>query len=83
MRRDEVRYDDTIDGIAVTVRLAWIAGFDQIVELPGALPYVFSGMKVAAILAVAGAVVGEFIASDSGLGRPYETFFGSLSKTVT
>jgi NitT/TauT family transport system permease protein len=38
------------------------------VQLPGALPYVFSGMKVAAILAVAGAVVGEFIASERGLG---------------
>jgi len=37
-------------------------------QLPGALPYVFSGMKVAAILSVAGAVVGEFIASDAGLG---------------
>jgi NitT/TauT family transport system permease protein len=37
-------------------------------QLPGALPYVFSGMKVATILAVAGAIVGEFIASDSGLG---------------
>jgi NitT/TauT family transport system permease protein len=37
------------------------------IQLPGALPYVFSGMKVAAILAVAGAVVGEFIASDRGL----------------
>jgi NitT/TauT family transport system permease protein len=37
-------------------------------QLPGALPYVFSGMKVAAILSVAGAVVGEFIASDTGLG---------------
>src|SRR5690606_7515325 len=37
-------------------------------QLPGALPYIFSGMKVAAILAVAGAVVGEFIASDRGLG---------------
>ena len=31
------------------------------IQLPGALPYVFSGMKVAAILAVAGAVVGEFL----------------------
>ncbi|MEV9514534.1 ABC transporter permease subunit, partial [Klebsiella pneumoniae] len=30
--------------------------------------YIFSGMKVAAILAVAGAVVGEFIASERGLG---------------
>ncbi len=38
------------------------------IQLPSALPYIFSGMKVAAILAVAGAVVGEFIASDSGLG---------------
>ena len=38
------------------------------IQLPGALPYIFSGMKVAAILAVAGAVVGEFIASERGLG---------------
>ena len=29
------------------------------VQLPGSLPYIFSGMKVAAILAVAGAVVGN------------------------
>jgi len=38
------------------------------IQLPSALPYVFSGMKVAAILAVAGAVVGEFIGSEKGLG---------------
>lgn len=38
------------------------------VQLPGALPYVFAGMKVAAILAVAGAIVGEFLGSDRGLG---------------
>jgi NitT/TauT family transport system permease protein len=38
------------------------------IQLPGALPYVFSGMKVATILAVAGAIVGEFIQSDRGLG---------------
>jgi NitT/TauT family transport system permease protein len=38
------------------------------IQLPGALPYLFSGMKVAVILAVAGAVVGEFIASSQGLG---------------
>jgi NitT/TauT family transport system permease protein len=38
------------------------------IQLPGALPYIFSGMKVAAILAVAGAIVGEFLGSDSGLG---------------
>jgi NitT/TauT family transport system permease protein len=38
------------------------------IQLPGALPFVFSGMKVGAILAVAGAIVGEFIASERGLG---------------
>ena len=38
------------------------------IQLPGALPYVFSGMKVAVVLAVAGAIVGEFIASERGLG---------------
>jgi NitT/TauT family transport system permease protein len=38
------------------------------IQLPGALPYLFSGMKVGAILAVAGAIVGEFIASERGLG---------------
>jgi NitT/TauT family transport system permease protein len=38
------------------------------IQVPGALPFVFSGMKVGAILAVAGAIVGEFIASERGLG---------------
>ena len=38
------------------------------IQFPGSLPYVFSGMKVAVVLAVAGAVVGEFIASEEGLG---------------
>ena len=38
------------------------------IQLPGSLPYIFSGMKVAAILAVAGAIVGEFLGSDKGLG---------------
>jgi NitT/TauT family transport system permease protein len=38
------------------------------IQLPSALPYVFSGMRVGAILAVAGAIVGEFLGSDQGLG---------------
>ena len=38
------------------------------IQLPGSLPYIFAGMKVAAILAVAGAIVGEFLGSDKGLG---------------
>ncbi len=38
------------------------------IQLPGSLPYICAGMKVAAILAVAGAIVGEFLGSDKGLG---------------
>jgi NitT/TauT family transport system permease protein len=36
--------------------------------LPTSLPYLFSGLKVAATLAIAGAVVGEFVCADKGLG---------------
>lgn len=38
------------------------------IRLPNALPYIFAGMKVSATLVVVGAIVGEFIASDRGLG---------------
>jgi NitT/TauT family transport system permease protein len=38
------------------------------IQFPSAFPYLFSGMKVAAILAVAGAIVGEFVGADRGLG---------------
>ena len=38
------------------------------VRLPMALPFFFAGAKVAITLSVIGAVVGEFVGSDSGLG---------------
>ncbi len=37
-------------------------------EVPAALPVLLGGLKVGATLAVIGAVVGEFVASDRGLG---------------
>lgn len=37
-------------------------------EVPSALPMVLSGLKVGATLAVIGAIVGEFVNSDRGLG---------------
>jgi NitT/TauT family transport system permease protein len=37
-------------------------------RLPQALPSIFSGLKVSATLAVVGAVVGEFVGSNSGIG---------------
>jgi NitT/TauT family transport system permease protein len=38
------------------------------ISLPWALPYIFASFKIAITLAVVGAVVGEFVASDTGLG---------------
>lgn len=38
------------------------------VRLPMALPHIFSGLKIAMTFAVVGAIVAEFVASDSGLG---------------
>lgn len=38
------------------------------VRFPSALPAIFGGLKVASTLAVVGAVVGEFVSADKGLG---------------
>ena len=38
------------------------------IRFPNALPHIFAGMKVAIALALVGAIVGEFVASDKGLG---------------
>jgi ABC-type nitrate/sulfonate/bicarbonate transport system permease component len=39
------------------------------VELPAALPFFFSGLRVAATVSVIGAVFGEWAGADKGLGR--------------
>jgi putative hydroxymethylpyrimidine transport system permease protein len=39
------------------------------VELPGALPFIFSGARIAAVFAPIGAVFGEWVGADSGLGH--------------
>jgi len=41
----------------------------RLAELPAALPYAFSGAKVAVAVAVIGAVFGEYAGSDAGLGH--------------
>jgi len=45
------------------------------VRLPFALPYVFSGMKIATTFSIIGVIVGEFITSQAGLG--YLVLFAS------
>ena len=39
------------------------------IQLPSALPSIFSGAKIAVTLSVIGAVIGEFIGSNKGLGN--------------
>lgn len=38
------------------------------VRLPAAVPFIFSGLKVAVVLAVTGAIVAEFVGANAGLG---------------
>ena len=38
------------------------------IRIPNSLPYIFSGFKISSTLCVVGAIVGEFIASERGLG---------------
>ncbi len=55
------------------IRLARSMGANEFrvfwkIRMPYALPTMFAGIKVATTLAIVGAIVGEFVGSDSGLG---------------
>ncbi len=51
-------------------------------RLPGALPSIFGGLKVASALAVVGALTGEYIASDSGLGYILLSASGEMNTSL-
>ncbi|OYN99710.1 ABC transporter permease [Enemella evansiae] len=53
--------------LASTMGASKVKTFAKI-RFPASLPQLFSGLKVAATLAVTGAVVGEFVGSNTGLG---------------
>ena len=52
------------------------------IRIPNAAPYIFSALKVTATAAVVGAIVGEFVASQKGLGYVIMTTQGSLNTPV-
>jgi NitT/TauT family transport system permease protein len=52
------------------------------IQLPSSLPYLFSGMRVAAVLAIAGTIVGEFVGSEAGLGFVIMSAQGTLDTPV-
>ncbi len=51
-------------------------------RLPNALPSVFSGLKIATSMAVIGAIIGEFVASDEGWGYLLIRAQGELDTTL-
>ena len=52
------------------------------VRLPNALPNIFGGLKVASTLAVVGAIVGEFVSAEKGLGYLVLVANGELNTTL-
>lgn len=48
------------------------------IQLPQALPHIFTGLKVGAALAATAAVVAEFVASDKGLGYLLLQYNGNI-----
>lgn len=51
------------------------------IRFPAAMPYIFAGMKVAISLALVGAIAGEFVASQVGLGYVIMVAQGSFEIT--
>jgi NitT/TauT family transport system permease protein len=52
------------------------------IRLPASLPHLFSGLKIAATLAVTGAVVGEFVGANQGLGYVIQQANGNFDTPV-
>ena len=52
------------------------------IRIPNASPYILSALKVTATAAVVGAIVGEFVASQQGLGYVIITSQGSMNTPV-
>ena len=52
------------------------------IRIPNAYPYILSALKVTATAAVVGAIVGEFVASQGGLGYVIITTQSSMNTPV-
>ena len=52
------------------------------IRLPNALPAIFGGLKISITLAVVGAVVGEFVGGDAGLGYLLMVANGSMDTAL-
>jgi NitT/TauT family transport system permease protein len=74
----------SVDGELLEMGRAFRASPTQAVallEIPGALPSIFGGIRVGATLAVIGAIIGEWAGGESGLGVLINLARGSLFDT--
>jgi ABC-type nitrate/sulfonate/bicarbonate transport system permease component len=81
---------NTVDGLQSVdrqmINLMRTLGASQVkimraVRIPWAMPFVFSGLKIAMALAVVGAVFGEWVGSNAGLGYLMLAFNNQLATT--
>lgn len=75
----------SVDRDAVLLLRSMGAGHARIfrnLRLPSALPHIFGSLKVAITLATVGAIVGEFIGADRGLGYVLIFANGSMDTTL-
>lgn len=63
LRSADKDYLDLMDSLSASSWQTW-----HLVRLPGALKVVFAGLEVAIVLAMVGAIVGEFVGASEGLG---------------
>jgi NitT/TauT family transport system permease protein len=64
--------------LARSMGLSSFATF-RLIRFPNALPSIFAGLKISITLAVVGAVVGEFVGGDSGLGYQLMVANGNMN----
>jgi NitT/TauT family transport system permease protein len=62
------RVDPDLHDLSRSMHASWFKSFTKI-DLPFALPSLFSGLRVAVHLAVVGAVIAEFVSGDRGLAH--------------
>lgn len=71
----------TVDGLKLDLMHSLDASRWQVfryVTFPNALPFVFAGLDIAVVFSVLGAIVGEFVGSQRGLGNLILEFHTSL-----
>lgn len=69
--------DPEMRDLARSMKASWLQTF-RMVNLPHAMPSIFAGLKVSVTLSVVGAVVGEFVGANSGIGFVLQRSIGNF-----